>query len=420
MKNQIIINAPRVNKSRIEYFYSVSGEWSELFYLENTNYIEYSLDIENVPKSILIIPFLANILPVAWVCDAEVVVEDCDKEFVECVLNIKKGYCEMHPSINFGGKLIVKNLIDNTQENTNGAISFFSGGVDAFSTLVTHAGEHPTLVTLLGADLTLDDTAGWEKVVNHIKDTCQKFDTDYVLVKSTFRSIYDQHKLTEIVKESKDNWWHGFQHGIGIISHAAPIAYAMKKEIVYFASSFTIAEKGKVTCASDPTIDNNVKFCSTSVWHDGYDYNRQAKIKNITEYSKANDIEISLRVCWESAGGSNCCNCEKCFRTMLGIYAQGFDPHDFGFEYDDLQLEKITNTLRYGNNKFFSELRYAPIQNAMRENIKKKDLPKALKWFYSAKISDLNRIPLSRKIRLKIYSIKTQVYRIGKKLGWLK
>lgn len=418
--NKIVINQPKVNKNKIEYTYTVEGEWADLFFTDNKNFIEYSIDVENVQKSILIIPFLANILPVAWVCNAEIVVEECDKDFYDALPNIKQGYCDMHPSIDFKGSVVAKKIVDNSQEKTGGAISFFSGGVDAFSTLVTHAGEHPTLVTLLGADLTLDDTAGWEKVVNHIKDTCQKFDIDYVLVKSTFRSIYDQHKLTEIVKESKDNWWHGFQHGIGIISHAAPIAYAMKKEIVYFASSFTIAEKGKVTCASDPTIDNNVKFCSTSVWHDGYDYNRQAKIKNITEYSKANDIEISLRVCWESAGGSNCCNCEKCFRTMMGIYAQGFDPHDFGFEFDDLQLQTITNSLRFGNNTFFSPLRYLPIQKAMRENIEKNDLPKAIRWFYSANINNLHKIPLSRKIKLKIYSLKTIIYRIGKKLGWLK
>ena len=52
-------------------------------------------------------------------------------------------------------------------------------------------------------------------------------------------------------------------------------------------------------------------------------------------------------------GGSNCCNCEKCWRTISGIYVEGFNPHKFGFEYSDKQLGNLARTIRYSGNKIF-------------------------------------------------------------------
>ena len=88
----------------------------------------------------------------------------------------------------------------------------------------------------------------------------------------------DESKLTKLVeKYANDDWWHGFQHGIGLIGHAAPLAYLFNIDNLYIASSYTIKDKGKVTCASDPTIDNYVKFSDCHVIHDGYEYGRQEK-----------------------------------------------------------------------------------------------------------------------------------------------
>ncbi len=81
--------------------------------------------------------------------------------------------------------------------------------------------------------------------------------------------------------ESGDGWWHGFQHGIQVIGHAAPITCLMGKSTVYFASSFTSKEKGIITCASDPTIDNHLRFCQVKVVHDGYEFDRQDKVRDL-------------------------------------------------------------------------------------------------------------------------------------------
>lgn len=401
--NQIVINSPIIEKDKITYQYQIFGEWKEAFNEQEQFYIRYSCDISKVPESVAVVPLLANLLPMAWVYDAEIVVPVCDKDFYKSIPEFKKGYADMYPMMKFGGKLTVGELQKNRPENQNGSAAFFSGGVDAFNTLTQHTDEEPTLITLWGADVKFEDKIGWKNVQVHLFETAKKFKTDYVMIKSCFRRFLNENVLNQKVQQSGDGWWHGFQHGIGLISHAAPISYIKSKKCVYIASSYTIAEKGKVTCASDPTIDNYVKFCGTKVEHDGYEFNRQAKIHNIVNFSEKSGVKIPLRVCWESQGGQNCCNCEKCFRTILGIYAEGKNPHEYGFDYSQNQLRKISFKMHYsGLNKIVFPL-YIHIQQRMRERVHKSDLPQAIQWFYDADISKIREPKLWYTVGIKIY-----------------
>ncbi len=403
--NKIIIQLPKIENQKIIYSYDVLGEWDEAFNSSNEFFIEYSCNLLNLPLGVAIVPLLANILPISWVYDAEIVAPICDEDFYNSINDFKKGYIDMYPTMTFGGKLTVEKIEKNVVNKQNGCAAFFSGGVDAFNTLTQHFEEKPTLITLWGADIKLNDINGWNNIEKHLEKAADDFEIDFVVVKSSFRMFLNESVLIKKVEQSGDGWWHGFQHGIGIISHAAPIMYVLGKETVYFASSFTAADKGKVTCASDPTIDNFVKFCSCNVVHDGYEFTRQMKIHNITQFSRKTGKNIPLRVCWESTGGSNCCNCEKCWRTIMGIYAEGENPHDYGFEYSDEQFSKLSKKLRYSGNKMLGPLRYKPIQDSMRKNTEKNDLPKSIRWFYDIDINKLGKRPILMRVYDKFRSI---------------
>ena len=402
--NRIIIDTPEIKKNTILYHYKVSGDWEEAF-TEDIFSIEYSADISSLPLGIAIVPLMCNILPIAWVYDAEIVAPVCDKDFYESISDLKKGYIEMYPMIHFGGNLNIQRIEENRSVNTSGSLAFFSGGVDAFSTLIHHREEHPELITLWGSDVFFDDEIGWNKVKKHIEETSSIFDVNYIVVKSGFRRFLNEGILGQKVRISGDGWWHGFQHGIGLIGHAAPLAYMLKKNTVYIASTYTIAEKDIVTCASDPFIDNHIRFCGAQVIHDGYELSRQDKIHNITVFSEETRIPVSLRVCWESRGGGNCCNCEKCWRTILGILAEGCDPHDYGFQYNREMLNELSKKMRYYPYDSVLKTWYSPIQTAMRKNLKKEDLPKEIRWFYEADTSRLGAQPLWKKAEKKIVRI---------------
>lgn len=76
------------------------------------------------------------------------------------------------------------------------------------------------------------------------------------------------------------SWWHEFQHGMGLITLMAPVAYKEKVRRLYIASSYT-ADVKNLICTSGPSIDNFVQFSGCEVVHDGFESNRQEKVRYI-------------------------------------------------------------------------------------------------------------------------------------------
>lgn len=393
----MIINTVKITNKRIDINYSVIGEWKKFFNSEIPFFVEYSKPIDQVPENIAIIPFIVNILPVAWLFNAQIIVNEIDEEFYNSINEFKQGYKEMYPQLNFLGEIISKRKIANPKIMNSKSAVFFSGGVDAYQTLISHINENPTLVTLWGSDITLEDIEGWNIVEEHTKNVSTKYNLDYVVIKSSFRNFLNENILSEYTyPRVNDGWWHGFQHGIGLIGHMAPYAFQYNIQNIYIASSFTIEDKGKVTCASDPSIDNKIKFSSSNVFHDGYEYNRQQKIHQLCNYVKSSGQKLQLRVCWESSGGSNCCKCEKCCRTILGIIAEKENPRDYGFNYSDKEFSKMILNMRT-LIPIKSNFRYKYIQNALVTNYTPEEVDKRLKWFMQMNIED-NSLSFSEKI----------------------
>lgn len=381
--NRIVIEDIRVIGKRLECSYTVSGEWQKYFKATNAFFAEYSKNIDTVPQSVAIIPFLCNILPVAWIFDGEVILDDIDKDFFESIEVFKQGFIDMYPEVSFKGRIIPTKVSDNRQEASNKTATFFSGGVDAFNTLISHIDENPILITLWGADISFEDQAGWKQVDHYIEGVACNKKLDYVSIKTSFRRFLNESALSEyVMKKTGNNWWYGFQHGIGVIGHAAPFAYQYKLKTIYIASSFT--KEDRSTCASDPSIDNFVKFCGSQVVHDGFEYSRQDKVNRISDYVKRTDTPLQLRVCWESEGGSNCCHCEKCHLTILCLLAGKNDPRNFGFNYRDEELVDMMKDFRMEIQ--FSHpscmVLYQIIQDELRKNYTINQVNEALRWYY--------------------------------------
>lgn len=333
-ENIIKIDSVVVKGCQLEVCYTVSGEWQKYFTKKRMFFCEYNENIEKVPKSIAVVPFLGNIIQMAWILDAKVILDELDNDFFYSIDEFKKGYVEMYPMFRFAGSIEVKHLVKN--ENTcRKTAMFFSGGVDATSTLITHYEEKPDLITVWGSDIDLNDNEGWGNVFSHLQKTSEKFQVGYKTIKSNFREIIDAGLLSKLVKKSNDGWWHGFQHSVGVQTLSSPLAFLCGYKTIYFASTFTLKDKGKITCASCPEIDNRVKFCGTNIFHDGYEYTRQQKVGRIVDFSKKTGKKPYLRVCWISRGGKNCCVCEKCQRTAMALVAEKENPNDYGFSINE-------------------------------------------------------------------------------------
>lgn len=298
--------------------------------------IEYPEAIDQVPDGVLAIPFATNTLQIMWLANCELVIPEMDRDFYESIPNFLEGFRNMYPEADFAGKLTVGNIVECFPEKSGESAVFFSGGLDATTTLLRHLDEKPHLLSIWGADVGFDNEDGWNIVENGLKGAAEQYALKLAVIHSRFREFDDVVKLTEDFRDVlQTSWWYGVKHGIGLIGHAAPYAWLHGVNMVYIASSNCIEDE-KVRCASDPTIDSNVAFCGSKVFHDAFELHRQKKTNFLAQYHQEHpDTALNLHVCWKSDTGENCCSCEKCYRTMVGLWIAGVDPRDFGFRYDN-------------------------------------------------------------------------------------
>lgn len=340
------------------------------FFSGNDFIVEYPEDISSVPDAVLAIPFVCNVLPIIWLENAELIVPELDEDFYNSIPEFKKGYINMYPDAEFKGKLTVEKVVNCRREGQNGAAAFFSGGLDATTTLLRHLDEKPDLISIWGSDISYDNAEGWKPIHKVIDEVAQEYNVKHINIHSSFRAFDKEGELEKVHRDNlHDGWWHGVKHGIGLLGHAAPYVWLHGVKTLYIASSNSPSD-GKVTCASNPAIDNFVRFCGSQVVHDGFELGRQGKAKYLVEYHKNNpDKHIALHVCWESKDGENCCHCEKCYRTMAAIWIEGDDPNEYGFNYppDILEAMKLKMMMEYNYFVNISN-EWNRIQERMRSN----------------------------------------------------
>lgn len=379
----------RVDKNGITADIAVEGKVKEAFNGKSRATFTYgvNVDLTGLPEGIASVPVLGFLLPIAWVYDAAIHVGTLDREFYESIPDFKRGYINMYPEIDFRGGVTADRLEAN-EAPKSGALCLFSGGVDATCTALAHADENPVLLTIRSAELRLAKDETWRTVTERNAAFAETLDSRFVAVESNFRAILNPCVLNQRVLKYGDTWWHGFQHGLAILTLAAPVAWQYGIATVYIASSFSAGTRGRITCASDPSIDNFVRYGGTRVVHDGYALTRMDKLRDIAKWCRSSGRRVYLRACSKTGDGNNCCHCEKCWRTLLGLYAVGEDPRQYGFEYEDFaeQAREIhrgaSGLLEHFNT------RYIPIISAMREHYTEETISDELRWLWNINIPE--------------------------------
>lgn len=344
----------KVEKNLINYYYEVSEELVHFFQEEERFFIEYPVeyDFSDVPYSVLAIPFVMNLLPLAWVSDSLIKVSELDESFYHSLAGVKAGFCKIHNPEILNGGVEYRELVNNDYVPSEESCLLFSGGVDALSATINHIDKHPVLINIWGADIRLSNIELHNEMEKELKDLAGKFNLEYFYIKSSLRFFIKEQELErEFGSIIHDTWWHGMQHSIGMLSLLAPYDYIRKCKYNIIAASFTPASyidkvSGKIIpCSNYPFIDEKLANVTTKIIHDGFDLKRIEKIRDIVNYSKEKAISIHLKVCFHPIKGQNCSRCEKCYRTIIGIYALGEDPSRFGFEFNKKVLRKIKRFL---------------------------------------------------------------------------
>lgn len=387
MENKIRLHNIETDGKRITYRYAVEGDVKKYFSYQECYSVDYDIVIDKLPKSILTIPFVGMMLGISIIFNVTVEVEELDDTFLKCIPDIVKGYNDIYNGHDLKCKVIAKksvsNVIDKSAESP-AALLYYGGGIDSAYSLVKHnADEKIALLQIWGADVPYENENAWINANAVTKKCAEHFETDSYTIKCPFHLIFKEGILDAYVENNfHENFWHGFQHGVGMLTQGMPVAYKLGIKKCLFAATFSKdMDQKSYTCASDPRIDNYVKFANGTVDHDGFEASRQRKVHVIANYIRKKS-GFPIRVCYLSKDGINCCECEKCTRSAFAFYAEKMDPKLVGIDYDEKKLAAKLNNAASEIAGTPTEPLYRDMQKVFQENYIEEEIPKGLLGFY--------------------------------------
>ena len=346
MNSISFVKIDRSTPQKVEVDLKYSGEMRR-FFNGNVFFVEYDVPIDSVPESILVVPALATLVPVAWACNADVYVPQIDEEFMKSLEELKYTFRDFHPSISWNGQLHSHNIINKVnkpmQEKSKSAI-MFSGGVDSLFSFIRHKSDLLDLITVNGSDIDINNAKGWANAMEKLQPTAKLNKVRHFTIRSNFRSILDYKMLSaRFIKPLSRGWWPNVQADLGLVGLCAPLTYVRDINKLYLASGFPMNFYSHVS--PRPCIHNKVRWSNTIVSEDGFEFTRQEKIHFLADYIRSENSNLYIRTCWESDTGGNCSKCEKCSRTIVGLELEGINPNKHGYKVDERTFDYIKTQL---------------------------------------------------------------------------
>lgn len=339
----ITITDVRASESRLESTITVPASLRR-FFAERTFRATYDCDLADVDESVLAIPVVGHVAPVAWANGADVAVPALDRDFRNCLTTVRESLRAMYPEFMTGGEVRVDRPVKHDGPTDGGSGLLFSGGVDSLASFARNRDDVTTLIGVQG--WTVEDDGEWDKMEARTRSMADRHGVDTSFVRSNALSMLDTPMLGAHYKRYLvGSWYSGVGHGLGLLSLCAPLSVAEGLDHVYIASTHT--EEFDHPWGSHPSIDDHVRWGTASAEHDGFELGRQEKIYRIAEFIENADPDLTLYTCNEGEA-TNCNDCEKCYRTAVGLLLAGLDPTDHGYDIEPADLETARERVESG------------------------------------------------------------------------
>lgn len=327
--NNIILESISIEGNQLKYIFRVSEGLEHLFH-ETELFIDYAEPLFSVPISVLTIPFVAIFSPLSWLYNISIWVDEIDETYFYSLKRLKVAYQEAHYSYPFKGRFIPSKIIPNIIPASEKGLLLFGGGVDCHCSYLRNEACIDEIVNINGWLHDHDEYNEVDKADDNMtKAFGERMGITSKHVRSNFASLLELKQIDKEIKERVHvGYWYGFLHSMAFIGIAVPLAYINNYSSIFIASSNTKGQNN--VCASDITTDSLHRFClNGKTIHDGFELNRQDKIRIIVDYKRKTGYSYPLHVC--SFNEQNCCECEKCFRTITSLIAENENPSDYGF-----------------------------------------------------------------------------------------
>lgn len=205
--------------------------------------------------------------------------------------------------------------------------SFFSGGVDSFYTLLKKRMPEDAIshaIFVQGLDIEPENDELFDTALNNIDQVIKTVKKQVITVRTNIREFTDP-----IVE------W-DWAYGAALASIALCLRKRFKNILIAGAKSWDqLLPNG-----SHPDLDKLWSTECLSIEQDGNEFTRLEKVKYIADHP---GVLKHIRVCCRNYKGIyNCCECEKCLRTMIALFIAGKLDESDAFP-KPIDLEKVRN-----------------------------------------------------------------------------
>jgi hypothetical protein len=321
---------------RVDYHYSAEGLAGNLLDFSRPFYVIYDRDVSACPSSVLAVPFAVNFEPLGWFGNFQVSVTELDRDFAESRADAKAAFAKMYPGKVGRGGLVWDCLVPNQVEGDD-ALLLFSGGLDAYATLLRLGDRKIRLVTYLGADIAPSDRKQWAICTKHLANDPAIARYPRHVIEANLREFYTD----EVDARLLYGWWGGVQHGQALLGTMAPLAYVMGARTCFISGGSTTTVWGS-TKATDETLS----WAGVRCRYDADGMARQDKAALVSQSSRFGGAAPWVRVCYsEVEREGNCGRCEKCYRTMMNFVLAGADPRSHGIPMDESSYANLFRSM---------------------------------------------------------------------------
>lgn len=387
--------------TRVEYDYSVPQVF-EKYVKKHPLFVEFFEEIENVPKSILAVPFVGIMSTVTMLLDIGIEVQELDENFYVSLKNVEKVFKHMYPKASMQLKVKSDKLRDCGYESCERNSLFFTGGVDATAALVELNELKPTLINIWGGDLRLTDDDSHVELQNYLDKLTAYLGLEYKFIKTNAREMFEENALGFLCEEKlghkyNHGWWASIAHIMSMTTAISPWIWKNKIPVHYIGSSYD--GKTKIFDSNNNELISALRYASCEFKIVDEFVGRNEKVDKIIAWRKQSKAPIELKVCWQRTAGRNCSSCEKCYRTIMNIIVNWDDPNEYGFVVDRKTLKRIKLFLE---NNTVSTAFWNPICLKFKEEKAYWCNIDDISWILDIKINSF--FVYVKKIRRKIFS----------------
>lgn len=332
--NSNCVSIHSVRKSQNSIFCDVAIPLEYWKYFNTLPFLSYSFnfDVSLIPRQVSYMPFILVLMPIIWSTGLHLCIDDIDEVLYHSLNAIKEKFEDWY-GVRLYGDIICSNFTKLAGSDGSTKMIYFSGGVDATASAYSLENQFQLALIMKGFDRPIEEMQS-HKTELFFESIFPRSDTKLIFSDSPNLHNINFTKLDEDfhVAGCDMSYWCCYAVGLYTFSNAVVPAYFFHSTHVFLSSSYK-NEQNILYGASKIIVQLfKTSFCQF-VSH-GDEYSRLDKLSLIISRRASNkkNGNCNLRVCKNKGIPDNCCQCEKCARTIIGLYILGEDPNEYGFK----------------------------------------------------------------------------------------